>query len=341
MNPSSLLNSQKSSFEPISYKIDQSRLVLGPNEKIDESLLCGICQEVPFHPEECVTCQNMFCSECITAWIEKKAKCPYSCPPPYQSSRPHKLIRQALSALKYTCKNKENGCEEVLAMESIEKHEGKCGFGKIKCPISEECKEEMMRKELEEHEKICEYFMIKCEKCEFSVARKLFANHDCISFLRDKYLSLDKSFAEYKELNEKTIADIIKKLQQLEISIQNKEKFPLNQIKPNNNERVCQKGHLLSWSNGEDIKECDLCKRKQFFSRFSCGFCNVKYCVYCVYPFLGEKRCPLGHVMVAHSKLAYHSCDLCRKTLDKEPEVYRDQQCDFDCCQACFQKASK
>ena len=114
-------------------------------------------------------------------------------------------------------------------------------------------------------------------------------------------------------------------------------------IKYAQHEKVCQRGHNLEWGNGCDIKECDLCKKKNVFSRFACGVgeCGLKYCINCVFPFLGAKKCPIGHDLVGCSKMVWHSCDLCRKGLDKENEVYRDEECDFDCCKDCFLKASK
>jgi hypothetical protein len=223
-------------------------------------------------------------------------------------------------------------------MESLEKHEGKCGFARIKCPISPLCQEELLRKDLDNHEKTCEYFLVKCEKCEFSVTRKVFPNHDCILYLRDKYLSIEKTFEEFKENNDKIIDGLVKKVQDLELALKAVEKGAVHFAQ---HEKVCQRGHSLKWGKGSDILQCSLCQKKNVFSRFECGECELKYCISCIYPSLGGRKCPTGHDLVACSKMIWHSCDLCRKGLDKENEVLRDEECDFDCCKDCFVKASK
>ena len=336
-----MLPSQLSSsiyYEIISYRVDQSRLSIESSETLNESLLCSICQEVAYKPEECSVCQSLFCSDCIKTWLEKKAKCPLDCPPPFTSHKPHKVIRQALGALKYCCNFKANGCEEIITLDNLEKHEGKCNFSMIKCPFSNECSAEFLRKECDEHQKICEFFLLRCEKCDFEIKRKDFNSHDCIKYLKEKYIKLNKNFEDFKEFHEKQLEILTKKLSDIELSFQNNEKKlqKINQL-----EKVCQRGHLLHWTKGDEIKECDLCKKKGIFSRFSCSECELKYCIYCIYPDLSKKKCPLGHDMMGCSKLVWHSCDMCRKGLDKENEVYTDRDCDFDVCGACFSKASK
>lgn len=345
MNPendnktSSIISTQSSIYEIATYKVDSKRLVLEEKEKIDESLICGICQEVPFRPEECTTCQNIFCSECISKWLEKKTKCPFDCPPPYQGTKPHKLIRQALGNLKYRCINQENGCEETICLDSLMKHEAKCGFAQIKCPFSQECSAEFMRKEMEEHEKVCEFVLLKCEKCHFDLKRKDLKSHDCILYLREKYINLEKKFEMFKEDNELSIKALSKKIEDLLTFVKDEKKLVPHEN--NKNGKLCQRGHVLTWGGGENIKKCDLCKKNDIFSRYSCNECGLKYCIQCVYPNLSDLKCPEGHDLMAVSKLIWHTCDLCRKGLDKEPKVFTDKRCDFDVCGDCFAKASR
>ena len=90
-------------YENFPSRVCHSRLVLAKNEKIDDNLICGICQEIVFKPEECVTCQNVFCGECVQKWREKKNICPMTCPAPFKTVGPHKLLRKALGDLKYKC----------------------------------------------------------------------------------------------------------------------------------------------------------------------------------------------------------------------------------------------
>lgn len=335
----SLISTQSSIYEIVNYKIDSSRLVLGENEKVDESLLCGICQEVPFRPEECNSCQNIFCTDCISQWLEKKAKCPFDCPLPFQSNKPHKMIRQALGALKYRCLNRENGCEEIIMLESLSKHEGKCEFGKIKCPFSPDCSIEMFRKEKEKHEETCEYVVLKCEKCLFEVLRKDLKDHDCILYLKEKYLNLEKKFETYKEENDKVVEALSKKVACILISMQNVKKQDV--ILGNQKDKLCQNGHPLKWTMGDTINQCDLCKKNNIFSRYACSECGLRYCIFCVYPNLSDKKCPTGHEMIACANLMWHSCDMCRKSLDKEKKVFQDKSCDFDVCGDCMIKAMK
>ncbi|UJR12110.1 hypothetical protein I4U23_016288, partial [Adineta vaga] len=95
-------------------------------------------------PLTCETCENSFCNNCITLWLEKHPDiCPNNCDYK-QRQRPPLLLVQLLSKLQITCKNHHTGCKDILSYESLEEHERQCGFQLEQCTG---CSEAMLKKE--------------------------------------------------------------------------------------------------------------------------------------------------------------------------------------------------
>jgi hypothetical protein len=44
-----------------------------------EDFDCIICREFAFDPRVCQRCKKLFCSVCITEWLDKNEKCPFKC----------------------------------------------------------------------------------------------------------------------------------------------------------------------------------------------------------------------------------------------------------------------
>lgn len=48
---------------------DLSRIMDGQmHRELKDSMICGICLEIPIDPMECENCRGLFCKECITKW---------------------------------------------------------------------------------------------------------------------------------------------------------------------------------------------------------------------------------------------------------------------------------
>jgi len=62
------------------------------------------------------------------------------------------LINKLLASMKVRCFYSENGCEEVLAYDSYEKHCLKCDLMGVEC---DGCKEVIVVKDIESHTQNC------------------------------------------------------------------------------------------------------------------------------------------------------------------------------------------
>ena len=127
-----------------------------------EHVLCAICHDVMWHPVACAICEHSFCEACLNKWFEKHKVCPNQCE--YQRrERVPPILLQLLSPLKITCKNKTNGCEQIVRYELLGKHEQTCDFEMNQC---RGCSESLLKKTLSEHESKCDYVQITCNLCQ-------------------------------------------------------------------------------------------------------------------------------------------------------------------------------
>ena len=101
-----------------SIKIDSSRLfkISGTPE---ECFACTICQDISLNPKECLTCQNLFCEDCILEWQKLKDSCPFQCKGALKLGPAHKFVRNAISQLKFHCKNEKLGCQGAFNYENL------------------------------------------------------------------------------------------------------------------------------------------------------------------------------------------------------------------------------
>lgn len=98
---------------------------------IDEELLCTICRHVLQTPVQIRQCEHCFCSSCINEWLQHQQVCPIdrnSVTPMADLIQAPRVLRNMLSRLKITCDNKDFGCTNVVALESLESHLMECPF---------------------------------------------------------------------------------------------------------------------------------------------------------------------------------------------------------------------
>ena len=164
---------------------NSSRVILKENEKPDDNLLCGICQEIAFEAKECETCETLFCTTCVESWKSRRDICPNKCPEPWQLRNPHKLIRSAISQLKFQCPNANNGCEELVSIQSVDAHENSCPYQLVQCP-HEGCSFQGLRNVMDRHLEECGFSSNMCSRCFHRFAKKDAEEHDCIKVLVGK-----------------------------------------------------------------------------------------------------------------------------------------------------------
>jgi hypothetical protein len=154
---------------------------------ISDDLKCMICLDVLEDPQECQTCQTSFCSSCIQSWSKKKNSCPNTCELKLQRS--HKFLRSELDKLQITCIFKDEGCLEVIRLESIEAHEKTCDFSLTSC--LNDCGFKDIRRNIKNHEDICDYRQVKCVDCSSKYILAKANEHSCLLALGQVLSDLD------------------------------------------------------------------------------------------------------------------------------------------------------
>ncbi len=87
--------------------------VQGPTGIDLDNIICSICHEILWKPVFCQSCENHFCSACITKWLkEKPGKCPMRCDT-YIEKACARFVSKHLAKLQIKCIYESSGCEEV------------------------------------------------------------------------------------------------------------------------------------------------------------------------------------------------------------------------------------
>lgn len=192
---------------------DQERFL----DSFGQDLVCQICLCVLQDPLECKTCQSSFCTQCISTWKLNRNKCPNNCELSLHTS--HKYLRSALESLHLKCINAELGCEKVVTLGNISKHENKkCEFRMAKCRYSN-CGEIFKCGEIEAHEENCLHKIITCGECGQEINIREMDEHSCILTLSGKTNELIVQFTENK-----------KKIEELEITLKDHASEEKNEV---------------------------------------------------------------------------------------------------------------
>lgn len=82
------------------------------HQELKDSLICGICLEIPIDPMECDNCRKLFCKACIAKWPKS---CPFQCPGQLRVRPCSHILREFIQILQITC----NYCEELVLFSQI------------------------------------------------------------------------------------------------------------------------------------------------------------------------------------------------------------------------------
>ena len=98
-------------------------------ESIKDLIHCSICCCIVLDPQQCDSCQNIFCKICITDWQKKSKTCPMKCLDfTFKDSR---IIRNVLSRLIFKC---ALNCPKEINYDDYFTHQESCENGKTECP---------------------------------------------------------------------------------------------------------------------------------------------------------------------------------------------------------------
>jgi len=114
--------------------------------KPGEEYICGICQQVGRNLTE-TNCGHIFCSSCITSWLDTNKTCPVNRESLEKSGcHPMFYARRKISTMNVCCPNK---CSIQCLVKDLQSHLDKeCCSRKIKCGV---CDKSVIASELEEH----------------------------------------------------------------------------------------------------------------------------------------------------------------------------------------------
>uniref|UniRef100_A0A6G1RN76 Ring finger protein 151 n=1 Tax=Hypotaenidia okinawae TaxID=2861861 RepID=A0A6G1RN76_9GRUI len=152
---------------------------------VNEGLLCSICRDVLEDPLQ-APCEHAFCTACIHGWLVHHSNCPEDRQMIDVSLlRPlYRYMKNDLNRLQLHCKNRENGCEMVCSLESIDRHERECEYSQIPCSNAG-CTAQIERRNLDGHLAVCEFRSRECPNgCGYTILSAEDTQHNCVAELR-------------------------------------------------------------------------------------------------------------------------------------------------------------
>ncbi|KAI1298693.1 E3 ubiquitin-protein ligase NRDP1 [Halotydeus destructor] len=108
--------------------IDKGRFKKQP---LNSNFVCSICQGVLVDPVQRLSCQHVYCRDCITNWLLNQNTCPIDRQPltrNYLIQAP-RLLRQLVGELEVCCDHRDRGCDDFVALEDLQRHVKNCPFG--------------------------------------------------------------------------------------------------------------------------------------------------------------------------------------------------------------------
>ena len=178
--------------------IDKNRFVNLLPEMEDE-FTCGICHGVFDTPVVVPCCQQTYCRECITVWVNAHYNCPNDRSPlgANQLMPAPKIITNMLSKLMIHCRYSADGCSHVCSLELEDKH------------LSIDCEYNPKR---------------LCSNC--GALKDLNSDHNCVQHLYGLVRSSVEStrdvltgIVEFKELVSKREDELMKLVDNLSVTI--------------------------------------------------------------------------------------------------------------------------
>jgi len=222
--------------------ISLSRVVdLEKQEKLLPVLKCKICLNILLNPYDCSKCGNTFCYACINKLKESMRKCPFGCID-YEIMPSSFAIKKFLEQLKFTCLNKENGCNEIIPYNSLVQHDKNCNYINATCP-NNQCGMKIQWNLLNNHiQNECLYTLFECNKCHLKLNRKEYSAHNKICGI------INKEFDKQSPIINKLTKEEINKNKEIFNNVMNSiENIPFltNENNENNNNNLNNNLNIL------------------------------------------------------------------------------------------------
>ena len=115
----------------------------------------------------CSRNQHCFCRSCITQHLQNSQRCP-TCNDKLTVqtlAEPPRMIKDVINELNIHCVYNNRGCQEIIQLQHLNRHEDSCGFTPVVC-TNEGCGAIVNKRDLIHHEsEQCEYRKLKCHSC--------------------------------------------------------------------------------------------------------------------------------------------------------------------------------
>ena len=123
---------------------DKSRAV---DEDLLKDLECPVCMDYMEPPIKLCTNGHNICSKC-----RGSVTCCPTCRAEFSEIR-NVALEHIVRRHEYPCANRQGGCLEFFSIEHIAKHQARCVYGKIKCPLDyiQTCTWNGFKSEFKEH----------------------------------------------------------------------------------------------------------------------------------------------------------------------------------------------
>ncbi len=135
---------------------------------VNQNFLCLICFNVLKDPVLCSKNQHCFCRGCITKHLENSQRCP-TCGDDLTVetlAEPQRMVKDYLNELPTRCVFIDRGCQEIVQLQHLDRHEATCGFTPAVC-TNQGCGVTVNKRDLIHHEsEQCEFRKLKCHSCE-------------------------------------------------------------------------------------------------------------------------------------------------------------------------------
>ena len=210
-----------------------SRLInMEKHKNFLDLIKCKICFNVLKNPYDCSICGNTFCYNCIKNIINENKQCPFNCTN-FEIKPSSYIITSYLNTLNFSCLNKDNGCNEIISYNNLDKHDKECKYFFITCP-NIQCSKKMKWRLLENHlRNECEYSLLKCPHCSQELYRNEYDDH--IKNCNEIRISINKTVKENIDLKVTQFENLINSLPELkEVSLVSFLKILLYQVSLNN-----------------------------------------------------------------------------------------------------------
>ncbi|CAB4032284.1 RING finger 151-like [Paramuricea clavata] len=187
---------------------------------VNRNFLCLMCFNVLKEPVLCPRNQHCFCRACITKHLENSKRCP-TCADELTVetlAEPNRMVKDILNELNIHCTYIDRGCQEILQLQHLERHEATCGFTAAVC-TNQGCGATLNQRDLIRHQReLCEFRELKCHTCgemtkTLADMEKRMANVEKNMAKRETVVTMETHIKNLQTIMERNAADMEGKLE--------------------------------------------------------------------------------------------------------------------------------